>query len=323
MKKLQCELCGSVDIIKVSQDEFQCQHCGCKYSANQVREIISGEIIIRQPDFQIVGGKLIRYSGESDEIIVPDTVSVIGESAFENCSAITKVTLPETITAIGDQAFQNCHKLSYINLPEGLLTVGDRAFYECRNLHSITLPNSLCSIGEYAFYRCYLIGKVYLSDEIIDIGEGAFSECRTLSIVRIGKEITTIPKCAFRGTGIKEITIPEGVVFIEEGAFEWCSFLTTITLPNSLKYLDSMAFGRSLDRNSQSYVTKSLFPCKNLSIIKGNAKIFFNSIKLLDIPAVGNNLRAMRRQRGVCEHCGGSFTGVFKKRCSVCGRPKE
>ena len=46
MKKLQCELCNSVDIVKIGENMYQCQHCGCKYTAEQARAMLSGTVEI-------------------------------------------------------------------------------------------------------------------------------------------------------------------------------------------------------------------------------------------------------------------------------------
>ena len=71
MNKLQCELCGSVDIVKIGDDMFQCQHCGCKYTAAEAKKILFGEVTFKAQDFEIVGGKLVKYNGVNVEVDIP------------------------------------------------------------------------------------------------------------------------------------------------------------------------------------------------------------------------------------------------------------
>lgn len=124
MQKLQCELCGSVDIIKTDENVFQCQFCGCKYTLEQARTLIMGDVVkTRASDFEIVGGVLKKYHGESTDVIVPDNVLKIESGAFSDL-LITSVNLPERLVEIGGEkglvkgAFQDCKYLKRINFPD-------------------------------------------------------------------------------------------------------------------------------------------------------------------------------------------------------------
>ena len=63
-------------------------------------------------------------------------------------------TIPNSVTSIGESAFEDCTKLTNINIPDSVRSIGDFAFCGCTNLASISIPDSVTDIGEYAFLRC-------------------------------------------------------------------------------------------------------------------------------------------------------------------------
>ncbi|MDR0920423.1 MAG: leucine-rich repeat protein, partial [Oscillospiraceae bacterium] len=92
--------------------------------------------------------------GKQDtEYIIPDGVNSIDDWAFDH-SDLTSITIPESVTSIGDAAFQSCENLTSISIPEGVTSIGTAMFNNCSSLTSITIPESVTSIGEDAFYNC-------------------------------------------------------------------------------------------------------------------------------------------------------------------------
>ena len=139
MTRLQCELCGSIDIIKTADNVFQCQHCGCKYTLEQAKTLIfGGEVKTKATDFEIAGGVLKKYNGEDIDVVVPDNVVKIGERAFENLS-IQSVIFPDRLREIDRYAFQNCN-LCEIRMPRNIKSIGTDIFCNCNNLREIRIP---------------------------------------------------------------------------------------------------------------------------------------------------------------------------------------
>ena len=87
-------------------------------------------------------------------ITIGDSVTTIGESAFEGCTGLTGIAIPYGVTGIGNFAFKNCTGLTSVTIPNGVTTIGESAFELCTGLTGITIPDSVTSIGPWAFYDC-------------------------------------------------------------------------------------------------------------------------------------------------------------------------
>ena len=84
-------------------------------------------------------------------IRIPETVSAIGEGAFEDCINLESVSLPSKITIIQSYTFKGCEKLKEITIPSGVYKIGEEAFAECYACERILIPSSVTQIGKFAF----------------------------------------------------------------------------------------------------------------------------------------------------------------------------
>ncbi len=108
-------------------------------------------------DFLIENGVLTKYQGEGGDVVIPEGVTSVGESAFYifgRNSTLTSVVIPKGVTSIGNSAFRWCSSLTSVTISEGVTSIGDGAFFGCSGLTSVTIPASVTSIGESAFSGC-------------------------------------------------------------------------------------------------------------------------------------------------------------------------
>ena len=189
-----------------------------------------------------IGWKAFSGCSGLISVTIPNSVTSIGESAFEN-SGLTNITMPNSVTSIGESVFQGSKSLMSITIPNSVTSIGRSAFRGCSALTSVTIPNSVTSIVESAFYDCTGLTSVTIPNSVTSIGSEAFEGCSGLTSVTIPNSVTSIGSKAFRGcSGLPSITIPNSVTFIGWQAFSGCSGLTSVTIPNSVTEIGTNAF---------------------------------------------------------------------------------
>ena len=196
------------------------------------------------PDSVTSIGEHAFYNCDSlTSVTIPDSVTSIGSSAFEDCSSLTSVTIPDSVTSIGSAAFFNCDSLTSITIPDSVTSIGGSAFKSCDSLTSVTIPDSVTSIGYSAFYDCTSLTSITIPDSVTSIGNQAFYNCNSLTSVTIGDSVTSIGNSAFSHcSSLTSITIPDSVTSIGNHAFRDCDSLTSVTIPNSVTSIGSSAF---------------------------------------------------------------------------------
>ena len=176
-----------------------------------------------------------------DSLIIKDAATSIGASAFDGCSHLTTLSLGKNITTIGDYAFQRCSYLTNVTIPQSVTSIGRQAFY-LTDLNTLTIKGPIKSMGYAAFAGCTNLTSLSLYDGIQTIGEGAFINSTSLEAVTIPQSVTSIGASAFVNcSNLSTITIPEKVTTIESNTFNGCSHLESIMLPAGLtSFQDSL-----------------------------------------------------------------------------------
>ena len=177
------------------------------------------------------------------KVSIPDSVTSIGESTFQSCSALTSVTIPDSVTSIGSSAFQGCSALTSVTIPNGVTSIGSYTFQSCSGLTSVTIPDSVTSIGLNAFYGCSSLTSVSIPGRVTSIGEFAFASCSRLTSLTIPNSVTSIGSYAFRScSALTSVTIPSSITSIEAYTFRDCSALTSVFIPDSVTSIGEAAF---------------------------------------------------------------------------------
>lgn len=213
-------------------------------------------------------GYAFAYTGLT-EIEIPARTTSIGVYAFANNKStnsygahtqLTKVTFEEgsKLESIGNYAFQNCDLLTEIKIPDSVSTIGDNAFQSCEGLTKVTLPKNLSTIAYGVFQYCYSLAEIEIPASVQSIEQYAFtgqSEYSAMSLAKItflkdangNSELTKIGLGAFGYN--KALTklegLPESLEIINQSAFQYCTALESVELPDSVKYLgDEWGNGR-------------------------------------------------------------------------------
>ena len=129
------------------------------------------------------------------------TVTAIGNNAFYTASGtipITSIIIPSTVTSIGNSAFSGLSSLISVTIPNSVTSIGRYAFLRCSGLTSVTIPNSVMSIGEAAFSECSYLNYVTIEEGVASIGSYSFSDCVRLISVNIPASVTNIDNYAFQ-----------------------------------------------------------------------------------------------------------------------------
>ncbi len=155
-----------------------------------------------------------------EEIMLPDRLTYIGNSAFEGCDNLKEILIPSGVTSIGYRAFYGCSKLGGVTIPIGVTYIGSSAFYGCSSLVEISIPSSVTQMDGDVFAGCRSLTTVSLSEGLTTLASGTFVDCVNLNAISIPGGVTTISSSAFANcSSLTEITIPAGVTNLERNVF--------------------------------------------------------------------------------------------------------
>lgn len=286
----------------------------------------SSEVIV--PD----GVTKLQYSTFSEcrqlltRVVLPDGLLSIPESLLNNCTNLKEVVIPESVTTIGNHAFFGCASLEKINLPAGLTEISQSLLGGCTALSEITIPDGVTAIGDSAFQKCASLTEIVLPQGLRRIDGEAFFGCTGLSYIDIPDGLETAGnwiaddsvqlRCSigssaaialsksdngfcvdgFRlcygfdddgntnGLTVKryvgsetEVTVPDGVDSIGDSAFHRCTGLSNIVIPDSVVSIGDSAF------YGCTGLTKLALP-QGLKEIGGNAFLGCEGLSYIDIP---------------------------------------
>ena len=202
----------------------------------------------------VIGKRCIHGENETEKVIIPDNVDTICEYAFYGKDTIKEVVFGKNTKTIGMEAFMGCKSLEKVDYPISLEKIGRAAFMDC-NLKNVTIPIGIKEIGPAPFANNSSLVKINIDKE-----NQVYTSKDGVLFTKDGKHLVQYP-CAkgntyivpqgteiigygsFSESFIKEISFPNTLKRIENNAFFRCSDLMSLTLPDSLEYVGSYAFG--------------------------------------------------------------------------------
>ena len=163
-------------------------------------------------DFIIEDGRLTRYIGKEENIVIPKHVKKIAMGAFRGCDELLSVTIPKSVIEIGHYAFAECKALTNIHIETGVREIKSGAFARCASLKSATLPLSVESVEDYAFSECTSLERFFLLGNCA-LGEGVFYQCVNLQELQTPMGLRKIDPIAFVGCKLLQAEFLDGMRF--------------------------------------------------------------------------------------------------------------
>lgn len=280
-----CSVCGLVE----GAEEgfvygFETRKDGTVYAVLSARDGAEGERLVLpnvayHPDSDAmvpvaaIGNNLFRDDTVLRTVVIPDTMTVIGDYAFLRCASLASAELPDGVEDIGHGAFGGCTSLTEVTVPDTVRWVRSGAFQECTSLERITLPrldNNIKfkgifnydkqagiqlpetlktvvltgsdSIPAGAFSECIYLTEIILPETVAEIGEAAFRACSSLETLNLPDSLTEIsPRLFEECRALREIILPEGITAIGSKAFYYCESLTALYVPDSVASVGAYA----------------------------------------------------------------------------------
>ena len=322
--------CDNLATILVSPDNstyhsYKYGNCIIETASKTLIVGCKGTVIPADGSVTIIGAQAFMECVGLEKIVIPDSVTVIEESAFGWCENLKVATMSNNIKSIGDSAFRQCRKLEKIYLPEGLESIGEFCFSFCTGMRNVNIPSTLSVISDYAFQECHSFTEIVIPEGVTTIGEYAYGMCIGAKRMSISSSTTDIHKEAFFALtsletisvsdentvyhdqnecliktaaksliyGCKNSVIPDdgSVTHIENYAFQECSGLKHMYIPKEITRIEVEAFKRCgyLESIVVEEGNPAYFSVDNCLIQKGGSKLRYgckNSI----IPSDGSVL---------------------------------
>ena len=215
---------------------------------------------------------LLSFCNQIQSVTIPESVTSIGKSAFEDCSNLDSLTIKGVATSIGAYAFGSCTSLTSLSLVGSFQTIGDYAFVSC-GMTSLTIDATITSIEKYAFSSRSLT-SLSLTGNVQKIGDYAFAYCTSLTLLSLTGNVQKIGDYAFYScSSLKTVTLPKSLTSIGAYAFDFCTSLDSIEIPGTVTEIGDYAFidagltSVTIDEGVKSTGAYMFYKCGNLTTV--------------------------------------------------------
>lgn len=237
------------------------------------------------------------------KIVIPGCMETVPKNVFMGCSKLKEVVISDGIKCIGDSAFWGCESISSITIPDSVTTIESYAFSSCTNLETVVMSKSITNIEANPFARTKWLsnqrnqnplviinnilidghnctGNVEIPNTVTSISSGAFATelvngyiyaCKIKSVT-IPESVKSIGDYAFNDSYIEEAIIKANIPIIDDGIFNECNLLKSVSLPNGITSIGENAFNCcynltaiEIPESVKTIGNKAFYYCKSLT----------------------------------------------------------
>ena len=249
------------------------------------------------------------------EVILPDGLTTIGNSAFAMCKALYKLNIPSTVTTLGRWILEGAGLTSFV-IPDGA-TLAESTFYGS-SIVEIRIPTTMTEIPAYCFTECKNLERIFLHDDISNIGKEAFFNCYALKSFTAPRSLTVLSDALFYNCeSLSRVTLHDGITEFGTECFTFCTSLrelitnkddendSYLAWPKALQTMGETVFANSglehvsIARTKLTEIPAHAFEsCGNLSAVSlplqvekiGNQAFKSTAIPDLELPATTKEL---------------------------------
>ena len=249
------------------------------------------------------------------EVILPDGLTTIGNSAFAMCKALYKLNIPSTVTTLGRWILEGAGLTSFV-IPDGA-TLSESTFYGS-SIVEIRIPTTMTEIPAYCFTECKNLERIFLHDDISNIGKEAFFNCYALKSFTAPRSLTVLSDALFYNCeSLSRVTLHDGITEFGTECFTFCTSLrelitnkddendSYLVWPKALQTMGETVFANSglehvsIARTKLTEIPAHAFEsCGNLSAVSlplqvekiGNQAFKSTAIPDLELPATTKEL---------------------------------
>lgn len=287
-------------VTKIDVNAFRQYYSETRHDYREYADFTAGKLKLET--FKANKGDICYYA-KVRKVVVPASVKVIGDYAFQNCSELKEVVLSDKVASIGNSAFAGCTALDTISLsdvegektnqlPSAITKINDGAFFKCTALKEIYIPDSVSKIGKLAFASCTSLNSVKVeranAADFVMVGDAASVNMDD----KDGVKISSIDNYAFKdSTKMEYFNVPNSVKTFGVAVFEMpkpdasnpnsTSALVGVSFSNQIKELGAGMFKNcvsldeeQLDLSQIEKIGSGIFEgCTSLTAVQLNGKI--------------------------------------------------
>ena len=203
-----------------------------------------------------------------EKVVIAEGVTQIDSYTFYGCTELTSVTIPSSVVSIGDYAFRGCSSLADIAIPNGVVSIGNYAFSGCIGLNTVSLPETLVNLGTNIFEGCERLNNLVVPASVEKLTDCMFKDCTALTTLTFApnSKLAKFGMNVFENSGLTEITVPVGVLYLNKSEFYRAGNLTKVTFESG---------NMPLQINGNSNTNKPFEGCDNLAEIDFNGRVTY------------------------------------------------